>query len=99
MVVLRRKYFPRYFRKSERECGIEYLSKNSHYSLSQIVAQDIPDEGDTPFLEIALSEKPPWLPAISSIILNEQEWSVMSYTPSSLCIRFLPQEIRTKLIN
>jgi len=57
--VLRRKYFLRYFRKSEREDVIEYLTKNSHYTLSQIVAQDIPDEGDIPFLEIALSEEAP----------------------------------------
>ena len=57
--VLRRKYFLRYFRKSEREDVIEYLSKNSHYTLARIVAQDIPDEGDIPFLEIALSEGVP----------------------------------------
>jgi len=57
--VLRRRYFLRYFRKSEREDVIEYLSKNSHYTLSRIVAQDIPDEGDIPFLEIALSEGVP----------------------------------------
>ena len=57
--VLRRKYFLRYFKKSEREDVIEYLSKNSYYTLSRIVAQDMPDEGDIPFLEIALSEGAP----------------------------------------
>ena len=91
--VLRRKYFLRYFRKSEREDVIEYLSKNSHYTLSRIVAQDIPDEGDIPFLEIALSEGVPLLPAISNIILSAQEWGVMSYRPGSLLISFLRQVI------
>jgi len=57
--VLRRRYFLRYFKKSEREDVIEYLSKNSYYTLSRIVAQDIPDEGDIPFLEIALTEGVP----------------------------------------
>jgi len=57
--VLRRRYFLRYFKKSEREDVIEYLSKNSYYTLSRIVAQDIPDEGDIPFLEIALIDGVP----------------------------------------
>lgn len=57
--VLRRRYFLRYFRESEREDVIEYLSRNSHYTLSRIVAHDIPDQGDVPFLEIALSEGVP----------------------------------------
>ncbi|MBW1781288.1 MAG: putative toxin-antitoxin system toxin component, PIN family [Deltaproteobacteria bacterium] len=57
--VLRRRYFLRYFRKSEREDVIEYLSKNSHYALSKTVVRDLPDQGDVPFLEIALSEGVP----------------------------------------
>ncbi len=57
--ILRRRYFLRYFCKSEREDVIEYLSRNSHYTLSRIMAQDMPDEGDIPFLEIALSERVP----------------------------------------
>ena len=57
--VLRRRYFLRYFRESEREDVIEYLFRNSHYTLSRIVAHDISDEGDVPFLEIALSEGVP----------------------------------------
>ena len=57
--VLRRRCFLRYFRGSEREDVIEYLSRNSHYTLSRIVAHDIPDQGDVPFLEIALSEEVP----------------------------------------
>lgn len=57
--VLRRKYFLRYFGESERERVIDYISRNSHYTLSKVVVSDIPDQGDAPFLEIALSEGVP----------------------------------------
>ncbi|RJR19831.1 MAG: putative toxin-antitoxin system toxin component, PIN family [Desulfobacteraceae bacterium] len=57
--VLRRRYFLRYFGESERERVIEYISGNSYYTLSKVVVSDIPDQGDAPFLEIALSEGVP----------------------------------------
>ena len=57
--VLRRDYFLQYFEKSAREDVIEYLSKNSYYTSSRLVVHNMPDEGDTPFLEIALSEEVP----------------------------------------
>ncbi len=57
--VLRRDYFLQYFEKSAREDVIEYLSKNSYYTSSRVVAHSMPDGGDTPFLEIALSEEVP----------------------------------------
>jgi uncharacterized protein len=57
--VLRRKYFLRYFEESEREDVIEYISKNSYYTSTRVVVHNMPDEGDVPFLEIALSENVP----------------------------------------
>lgn len=57
--VLRREYFLRYFGRSEREDVIEYVARNSYYTLSRVMAHDIPDPGDVPFLEIALSEGVP----------------------------------------
>ena len=57
--VLRRDYFLRYFEKTEREDVIEYLKKNSCYISSRIIVSDLPDPGDIPFLEIALSEDTP----------------------------------------
>lgn len=57
--VLRREYFLRYFKKSEREDVIEYLVKNSCYTSSRVVINNMPDKGDIPFLEIALSENVP----------------------------------------
>ena len=53
--VLRREYFLRYFGKSEREDIIEYFIRNSCYTLSSIVVNNLPDPGDVPFLEIALT--------------------------------------------
>ncbi len=57
--VLRRRYFLRYFGESERERIIEYVPGNSYYTLSKVVVSGIPDQGDAPFLEIALSEGVP----------------------------------------
>ena len=57
--VLRRGYFLRYFEKSEREDVIEYLLKNSFYTTTSMVISNMPDKGDIPFLEIALSESVP----------------------------------------
>ncbi|NLX25385.1 MAG: putative toxin-antitoxin system toxin component, PIN family [Lentisphaerae bacterium] len=52
--VLRRDAFKRYFTDSAREDILEYLSRNSQYVTSCVVA-DLPDPGDVPFLEIAMS--------------------------------------------
>ena len=57
--VIRRDYFLKYFNESDREDIIEYLSKNSHYSSSTVVVHNMPDEGDTPFLEMAITEEAP----------------------------------------
>ena len=57
--VLRREYFLRYFEESERENVIEYISKNSYYTSTRVVVHNMPDEGNVPFLEIALSENVP----------------------------------------
>jgi len=95
--VLRRRYFLRYFRKTEREDVIEYLSKNSHYTLSRIVAQDIPDEGDIPFLEIALSET---VPLITGNLKHYPERARMgcdALSPRQFIDHFLATDDRPKL--
>ena len=57
--VLRRDYFLKYYTESDREDIIEYLSKNTHYSSSSVVVHDMPDKGDTPFIEMAITEDVP----------------------------------------
>ena len=57
--VIRRDYFIKYFSASDREDIIEYLSKNSYYSSSSVVVHNMPDKGDTPFLEMAITEDAP----------------------------------------
>ena len=65
--VMRRDYFLKYFSKADREAIIEYLSKNSHYSSSTAVVHNVPDEGDTPFLEIAITEEVPLITGNSKL--------------------------------
>jgi len=57
--VLRREYFLKYFTESDREDIIDYLFKNTHYSSSTVVVHDMPDKGDTPFIEMAITEDVP----------------------------------------
>ena len=57
--VLRRDYFLKYFSEADREDVIEYLSKNSYYSSSSVVVHNMPDKGDTPFIEMAITENVP----------------------------------------
>jgi putative PIN family toxin of toxin-antitoxin system len=57
--VLRREYFTKYFDESDREDVIVYLFKNSYYASSRVIVRDLPDEGDSPFLEMAITEGVP----------------------------------------
>lgn len=57
--VLRRDYFNAYFDEHSREDVIEYLSKNSLYTVSRFVAGSVYDPADAPFFEIALTENVP----------------------------------------
>lgn len=57
--VLRCEYFLKYYTQSDREDIIEYLSKNIYSSSSSVVVHDMPDKGDTPFIEMAITEEVP----------------------------------------
>ena len=57
--VIRREYFSRYFTESEREDVIDFHFKNSHYSSSTVIIHNMPDPGDAPFLEVAITEETP----------------------------------------
>lgn len=55
--VLRRDYLFKYFTEFDRDSILEFLSSNSIYTTSSVVVLDLPDGGDVPFLETALTEK------------------------------------------
>lgn len=55
--VLRRDAFNIYFDAEARADILEYLLRSSHYTVSRVIVADLPDPGDVPFLEIALTEK------------------------------------------
>ena len=88
--VLRRKYFLRYFGESERERVIEYISGNSYYTLSKVVVSGIPDQGDAPFLEIALSEG---VPLITGNLKHYPETARMG------CLVLSPKQFIEELIS
>ncbi len=57
--VLRRPYFERYFSRTDREHLIEYLTKNSEYTVATVRVSGLPDPSDAPFLETALTADVP----------------------------------------
>ncbi len=56
--VLRRVAFRAYFSEQDREDILEYLDNNALHIASRFVVRCLPDSGDAPFLEVALSEVP-----------------------------------------
>ena len=57
--VLGREKFRMYFTQQDREDIIEFLRKDAHRTTSKRVVLDMPDPGDIPFLEVALTEDVP----------------------------------------
>ena len=57
--VLAREAFGRYFSKQDREGILNYLDNKALRIAPRLVLPLLPDPGDTPFLEVALSEEVP----------------------------------------
>jgi putative PIN family toxin of toxin-antitoxin system len=57
--VLERKRFERYFSRSTRQDVMEFLRGESHCIACSVVVETLPDRGDIPFLETALTEQVP----------------------------------------
>lgn len=53
--VLHRDYLRRYLTPEDVDDTIDYLEHNSHYIACDAVVLELPDAGDIPFLEAALS--------------------------------------------
>ena len=54
--VLRRPRFGKYFSPPARESVLEFLQEESDVVASAVICQGLPDPGDAPFLETALTE-------------------------------------------
>jgi putative PIN family toxin of toxin-antitoxin system len=57
--VLRRDYLRRYFSAAEAESILDFVQHASHRVACSVVAADLPDPGDVPFLETALTVSAP----------------------------------------
>ena len=57
--VLARDAFRPYFSEQDRNGILEYLDNNALHVAPRYVLHGLPDPGDTPFLEVALSEEVP----------------------------------------
>jgi predicted nucleic acid-binding protein len=57
--VLNRPYFKRHFSDFEKTSIIEFLKLSGIRASTSVVVTDLPDMGDIPFLEIALSQNIP----------------------------------------
>ena len=57
--VLRRRPFRRYFSLAEAETLLDFLSSDSERIVATVLISTLPDAGDIPFLETALSAEAP----------------------------------------
>jgi len=57
--VLSREYFERYFSMDDISAILDFLSGESHRVVCNAIVSSLPDPGDTPFLETALSANVP----------------------------------------
>ncbi len=55
--VLNRDKFKPYFSKYDVDIILDFILHTSYHTLSSIIVTDLPDKGDIPFLEIAVTEK------------------------------------------
>ena len=57
--VLSREHLQRYFAPFARDAIVEFLRHETHRTVCTLVVADLPDAGDAPFLEVALSAGSP----------------------------------------
>ena len=68
--VLQREYFRKYFSKQDGEDIFDFFRKDAYRTTSHRIILDLPDPGDAPFLEVALSEEVPLITG------NEQHYPI-----------------------
>ena len=86
--VLQRDRFAGYFTEFDRENILEFLAANSVYTTSSVVVLDLPDKGDIPFLETALTEKVPLVTGNGRHFPSRQRRGVSILTPAEFLRQF-----------
>ncbi len=85
--VLRRERFERYFPPSARQDVIEFLRAESHCIACSVVVETLPDGGDIPFLETALTEKVPLVTGNTKHFPRELRGGCVVLSPAELLRR------------
>ncbi len=88
--VLAREAFGRYFSKPDREAILDYLDNNALHIAPHLVLAPLPDPGDTPFLEVALSEDVPLVTGNASHFPPERRRNCEVFSPREFFHRHYP---------
>ena len=88
--VLVRQGFARYFSKPDREAILDYLDNNALHIVPRLVLPPLPDPGDTPFLEMALSEEVPLVTGNASHFAPQRRRSCKVFSPREFLHRHFP---------
>ena len=88
--VLAREAFHRYFSKRDREDMLNYLDSNALHIAPRMVLPPLPDPGDTPFLEVALSEEAPLVTGSANHFPAERRRDCEVFGPAEFLRRHFP---------
>ena len=90
--VLAREAFRRYFSKPDRDGILDYLDNNALHIAPRLVLPSLPDPGDTPFLEVALSEEVPLVTGNASHFPPERRRNCEVLSPREFLHKYPPAE-------
>ena len=85
-----REGFARYFSNPDREAILDYLDNNALHIVPRLVLPPLADPGDTPFLEVALSEEVPLVTGNASHFPPQRRRSCEVLSPREFLHRHLP---------
>ncbi|MDA3940439.1 MAG: putative toxin-antitoxin system toxin component, PIN family [Spirochaetia bacterium] len=83
--VLNRDKFKSYFSNYDIEIFLDFIAHTSCHSISSIIISDLPDKGDIPFLEIALTENVILITGNTKHFPNELCQGCTILTPKIFC--------------
>lgn len=88
--VLAREAFLRYFSKQDREDILDYLDSSARHIAPRLVLPPLPDPGDTPFLEVAVSEGVPLVTGNAGHFPPERRRNCEVLSPAECLHRHFP---------